>query len=225
MKVIIAARRRNAELGRGSESIQEISVMKNQKLVTLLQVCAIVFAVVGVWPSIASAQDGHSQMMSMHHDMGYQSNSSALIKTVRDATARFQDVSLAKAEGYSLLFGCVSGPDEGAMGMHFVNAEILNSGIIDPRHPQILLYEPQPNGRLKLTGADFLVFASSWDAAHPNDPPQIMGQLFQFFDAPNRFGLPPFYTLHVWAWKSNPNGSFVNWNPKVTCEAFNGQGQ
>lgn len=199
--------------------------MKNQQFVTLLQVCAMAIAVFAAWPSISSAQDGHSQMMLMHHDMGSQSNSSALIKIVRDATARFQDVSVAKAEGYSLLFGCVSGPDEGAMGMHFVNAEILNSGIIDPRHPQILLYEPQPNGQLKLTGADFLVFASSWDAAHPNDPPQIMGQLFQFFDAPNRFGLPPFYTLHVWAWKSNPNGSFVNWNPKVTCEAFNGQGQ
>ena len=48
-----------------------------------------------------------------------------------------------------------------------------------------------------------------------------MGQLFHFFESPNRFGLPPFYTLHVWAWKDNPNGTFTNWNPDVSCDAFN----
>ena len=47
-----------------------------------------------------------------------------------------------------------------------------------------------------------------------------MGQLFHFFDSPNRFGLPPLYPLHVWAWKENPNGAFTNWNPAVSCEAF-----
>ena len=49
-----------------------------------------------------------------------------------------------------------------------------------------------------------------------------MGQLFHFFDSPNRFGLPPFYTLHVWAWKENPNGTFTNWNPNVSCDAYSG---
>ena len=44
-----------------------------------------------------------------------------------------------------------------------------------------------------------------------------MGQLFHYFEAPNRFGLKAFYTLHVWAWKDNPNGAFVNWNPDVSC--------
>jgi hypothetical protein len=33
--------------------------------------------------------------------------------------------------------------------------------------------------------------------------------------------LPAFYTLHVWAWKNNRNGTFVNWNPDVSCDAFN----
>ena len=47
-----------------------------------------------------------------------------------------------------------------------------------------------------------------------------MGQLFHLFESPNRFGLPAFYTLHVWAWKENPNGAFINWNPNVSCEAF-----
>ena len=34
-----------------------------------------------------------------------------------------------------------------------------------------------------------------------------------------------FYTLHVWAWKDNPNGSLVNWHPKVSCESYRAPGQ
>ena len=47
-----------------------------------------------------------------------------------------------------------------------------------------------------------------------------MGQLFQFVDAPNRFRLNPFYELHVWAWRDNPHGSFVDWNTNVTCDGY-----
>jgi len=25
----------------------------------------------------------------------------------------------------------------------------------------------------------------------------------------------------VWAWKDNPNGTFANWNPNVSCDVFN----
>jgi hypothetical protein len=32
--------------------------------------------------------------------------------------------------------------------------------------------------------------------------------------------LPPFYTLHVWAWKENPAGTFVNWHTNVSCDSF-----
>jgi len=41
---------------------------------------------------------------------------------------------------------------------------------------------------------------------------------FQFVDAPNRFNLPPFFELHVWAWRDNPQGAFVDWNNRVSCE-------
>jgi len=26
------------------------------------------------------------------------------------------------------------------------------------------------------------------------------------------------FELHVWAWRENPNGAFVDWNNRVTCE-------
>ena len=66
--------------------------------------------------------------------------------------------------------------------------------------------------------------AAEWDAnpKHKGAPPELLGQLFHYFDSPNRFKLNPFYTLHVWAWKDNPNGTFANWNPNVSCDAFVG---
>src|SRR5262245_28688454 len=145
-----------------------------------------------------------------------------LVRTVRDATRRFRDVNVAMAEGYQLLFGCVSGPDDGAMGLHYVNLELVADGVLDPRRPEIVIYEPLPNGGRKLIGADFLVFADAWHATHTNTP-ELGGQLMHLFESPNRFGLPAFYTLHVWAWKPNPTGAFVNWHSDVSCENFDGQ--
>lgn len=150
-----------------------------------------------------------------------------LLAAVRDATQRYQDVNAAIADGYTLMFGCVTGPDVGAMGLHYVNMKIVqdtSNGIapLDAARPQIVIYEPTANGGVRLIGADFLVLAQGWNLNHPGGAPQLMGQLFQFFDAPNRFGLPPFYTLHVWAWKDNPSGAFVNWHPHVSCATFAG---
>jgi hypothetical protein len=142
---------------------------------------------------------------------------------VREATERFKDVSVAEGEGYGQLFGCVTGPDWGAMGLHYVNLPLVGDGELDASRPEIVIYEPLPNGKLRITGADFLVFAADWDRKHPGETPQLMGQLFHLFESPNRFGLPPFYTLHVWAWKDNPNGAFVNWHPNVSCDRFGTQ--
>jgi len=171
--------------------------------------------------SRAVAQDGHSHSGAQQDEMTaeQQSKANALVKIVRASTERFKDVKVAMAEGYALQFGCVSGPDEGAMGLHYVNGNIVNSGVIDPTRPQIVIYEAMPDGSLKLIGADFLVIADAWNKSH-SGPPEMMGQFFHLFDAPNRFGLPAFYTLHVWAWKQNPKGAFTNWHPNVSCAPF-----
>lgn len=184
-----------------------------------------VLTIMSARPTLALAQDDHAHAMpSAHRELtaDQKKQESDLVAIVRDATARFQDVAVAQAEGYALQFGCVSGSDAGAMGLHFVNADLVNKGELDAAHPQIVLYEALSSGRLQLTGADYLVLADAWNATHAG-PPELGGQLFHLFDAPNRFALPAFYTLHVWAWKENPNGTFVNWNPNVSCDAFNGQ--
>jgi hypothetical protein len=142
-----------------------------------------------------------------------------LVRTVREVTRKYLNVAAAEADGYALMFGCVSGAEWGAMGLHYVNLGLVLDGQLDPARPEIVIYEPQPNGTLKLVGADYLVFAEAWHQANA-DTPKLMGQLMHLFESPNRYGLPAFYTLHVWAWRDNPNGSFVNWHPQVSCDAF-----
>ena len=180
-----------------------------------------------VCSSRALAQDDHSHTPTAEqHDMTpeQRDKAGALIRIVRESTERFKDVAAAEAEGYALQFGCVTGPDAGAMGLHYVNSDLVNKGLLDATRPQIVIYEPKPGGGLKLIGADYLLIAAAWDAKHKS-PPELMGQLFHYWESPNRFGLPAFYTLHVWAWKDNPNGAFVNWHPHVSCQSFAGQNQ
>lgn len=144
----------------------------------------------------------------------------SLPETVRQATAQFKDVQQAQAAGYALLHGCVSGPQDGAMGIHFANGGLVGDGELDAQHPEALLYEPK-KGQLQLVGVEYIVIAADWDAKHQT-PPVLMGQLFNYSGAPNRFGIPAFYELHVWAWKGNPDGIFSDWNRKVSCEEFVG---
>jgi hypothetical protein len=201
------------------------SHMKALQFATQFQFFKISLILISAWPLRALAQDSHSHTTQQQQELTpeQQSQQSALLKIVREPTARFQDVRMAESEGYRLEFGCVSGPDSGAMGLHSVNDTLVGNGIVDATRPQIVLYKAQPNGDLKLTGADYLVLASPWDAKHSGKPPELMGQISHYFESPNRFGLPAFYTLHGWAWKANPNGAFVNWHPHVSCQSFVGQ--
>ena len=186
-----------------------------------LFVCSIigVLVLIGVASRQLRAQETATAPTAQHHAPAADN---ALVKVVKESTARFHDVAVAVAEGYHLLFGCVSGPDSGAMGLHYVHLALVGDGELDPTKPEIVIYEPTRSGKLKLVGADFLVFAEAWDKKGVGTP-QLMGQLLHLFESPNRFGLPTFYTLHVWAWKENPTGMFVNWHAKISCEGFGGQ--
>ena len=183
-------------------------------VVKSMLVCAAALALGAMPSSRALAGTDNEQASAKYHGQA-----AGLIKAVREATERFKDVGVAEAEGYSLMFGCVSGPDSGAMGLHYVNLPLVLDGVLDPSKPEIIIYEPLPNGRLKMTGADFLVFAADWHKSNAATP-ELQGQLLHLFESPNRFGLPNFYTLHVWAWKENPTGTFSNWHSNVSCDAF-----
>lgn len=139
-----------------------------------------------------------------------QETASPLIDAVKAATEKYQDAAAATADGYAPM-PCVSGPAGGAMGVHFVNVGYLEDGAIDVAKPEALMYEPRPDGTLELLGVEFITFTG---------PTVLQGHLFHFVNAPNRYGLDPFFELHVWAWRANPSGTFADFNPDVSCDAM-----
>jgi hypothetical protein len=148
---------------------------------------------------------------------GHASQAPGLVQQVRDATSDFRDVDLAIVAGYRSLGACVSGPEEGAMGIHY-GGPFTNDGVLRADQPDLLLYEMR-GGVLRLVGVEYLQEVAGWTGP----PPVLAGQQFQFVDAPNRYGLGAFYELHVWAWKNNPDGTFADWNPKVSCDEYPGE--
>ena len=150
------------------------------------------------------------------HDAHGNSAPAKLVQTVRTATMQFANVNAATAAGYQPLFGCVSGPDQGAMGIHYINLALYADGKLDATKPEALIYEPS-NGGLTLVGVEYIVDAATW-LSQNSAPPMLEGQAFQLVNSPNRYGLPAFFELHVWAWRDSPNGAFVDWNTRVSCE-------
>lgn len=141
-----------------------------------------------------------------------------LVRVVREATTSLRDVQGAETAGYVLASGCVSGPEEGAMGVHYVNEPLVSDGLLEADKPEALVFEPR-NGALHLAAVEYIVIAEQWDAANDH-PPVLQGQHFHYVPAPNRSGLPAYYELHVWAWKKNSRGTFADWNPRVSCDTY-----
>lgn len=177
---------------------------------------ALLFSLAAAVPLLAqdgAATDNSGNGHSTHQD----AVPAKLVQLVREATRKFLDVNAATAAGYAPFLGCVTGQDHGAMGVHYVNGTLLSAGEIEASHPQALIYEPSKEGKMRLVGVEFIVFAEPWLTKNNNTPPVLEGQVFQYVDSPNRFNIPAFFELHVWAWRDNPQGAFVDWNNHVTC--------
>lgn len=147
----------------------------------------------------------------------------ALVAQARRATAAFHDIRNAFAAGYGPTpvidvqgNACIEQPGLGAMGIHFANGNLFTA-YLDARQPQVLMYEPRPDGSLRLVGAEYLVIKATWDGVFPGTTPRLYGEDFHLVAAGNRYGLPDFYALHVWMWQPNRNGLFNDWNPEVRC--------
>jgi len=165
--------------------------------------------------SLAGAQSSVRSSIDPHSGHGGSTTDQSLAARVREATAIYRDINQAIAAGYAQFGGCVSGPEVGAMGVHFVNGALVD-GTLQVEHPEALIYEIK-NGVARLVGVEFITPAPAWDAQN-EDLPVLAGHHLQYFGSPNRYRLPALYELHVWAWRDNPNGAYVDWNPRVSCD-------
>jgi hypothetical protein len=132
------------------------------------------------------------------------------LATIRRVTAPFHDFGVAGHAGWSAkITSCLVDPGgAGGMGFHFGNTNLID-GTAQVDKPQLLLYEPDQNGRMNLLAVEYIIPYSFAPSDGP--PPVLLGQQFLRFDA---FGV---WGLHAWVWKDNPSGIFAPWNPRVTC--------
>jgi hypothetical protein len=143
----------------------------------------------------------------------------------KNATTQFKSVTLAKKAGYGLLkdkngISCIAMdamPGMGAMGVHYAKPALVGDGKLDVDTPEALVYQPRAGGKLSLAALEYVVLKKDWDKKY-NNRPVMFGHTFNLTLAGNRFGLPAFYSLHVWLFKKNPSGQFSMWNPLVKCK-------
>ena len=127
---------------------------------------------------------------------------------LRSVTAAFNRFEAAAEAGWGArITDCFSDPQLGGMGYHYGNPALID-GTVDATQPELLLYEPQKNGRLRFVAVEYVVPFTAWTST---EPPQLYGQSFHRNEA---FGL---WVLHVWHMRENSSGIFTDWNPRVSC--------
>lgn len=151
------------------------------------------------------------------------------LTAARAATAQYHNEDKALADGFFSTFECVAVPNLGAMGIHYINPGRMMDISVDPSRPEILLYNRQNDGKMRLIGMEYyapvLSNGAPWFGG-PGSPPPVIDNpapvLFgRSFDGPmpgHGPGQPWHYALHVWAWRNNPYGLFFPFNPKVSCQ-------
>jgi hypothetical protein len=144
------------------------------------------------------------------------------LQAAKSASARYHSVEHALADGYSGAGEpCVVSPGApappGAMGIHFPNQALIRDPAIDPEHPEILLYEPGSDGKLTLTGVEYMKVDADQNLATDGDRPSIFGVPFDGPMPGHNPTMPIHYDLHVWFWRDNPNGMFAPFNSAVSC--------
>jgi hypothetical protein len=140
------------------------------------------------------------------------------LEELRQVTAKFQRFEYADSVGYSTkVTPCWGHHSAGAMGFHYGKMDLFDA-TADLLAPEVVMYEPQTGGFMKLVGMEYIVPIDAWknaghDVNDPNDRPELLGQKF------TQHSFLPIYKLHIWLWRDNPQGTFADWNPKVSCDA------
>ncbi len=98
-------------------------------------------------------------------------------------------------------------PNLGGMGYHYGNTGLID-GKMSFQDPELLLYEPQERGGVRLVAVEYII---PFDQCTGTRPPPMLGQEFKRNETFQLWG------LHVWLWRYNPSGRFADRNPHVHC--------
>jgi hypothetical protein len=141
----------------------------------------------------------------------------ASIAEVRRATAQYHDPAVAVADGFVPTEECAAHPELGGMGLHYLNPARLADPAVIATQPEILLYEPQADGTLRLVGVEWFSADPDQDLSTDGGRPELLGVAFDGPMPGHEPGMPIHFDLHAWIWKHNPAGQFTAWNPAVSC--------
>jgi hypothetical protein len=187
----------------------------------------------------AAALDGSSQEASLGAvTLRSDPSLGPELAEVQRATAAFHVVERAIEAGYAdpMSGQCDTSP-AGVMGIHSGNPTLIQNQALDPARPEVLLYLPKNGGGFRLIGVEYIQpvllrnpetnLVAPWLDPSPWPPnyivvtptPQLFGQTFQGPMPGHVPGMPWHWDLHVWVWANNPNGTFAQWNPALTCLA------
>lgn len=156
------------------------------------------------------------QMAAFLHRFSTQSGGGATdpaLAAANLATAAYQDVEEAVADGYASTLGpgqgslgCFEDPTKGGMGVHYLKASLLDA-TLDPKTPEALVYEMDNDGAIAgLVAHEYIVPVAAWAGG---EPPMVFGRHL------HQHPVLPLFVLHTWIWKDNPSGFFEDFNPKV----------
>ncbi len=150
-----------------------------------------------------------AEFVTAVHDDCHSKTCRQSLAAARKATAKYHNIHKAMEDGFVQVSPCVSDPALGTMGFHYANLERVLDPAVTPGEPEVLLYLPDENGRLRLVAVEYVV-----PIGMVPDPPVLFEQEFHTDGPP----LDQF-SLHVWLWRSNPSGIFAPFNPKLSCPA------
>lgn len=122
------------------------------------------------------------------------------LQQAKIATAKYNNFDNAIADGYVDINVIV--PE---MGYHFLRMDNLNA-TFEFAKPEILVYNKEENGRMKLVAVEYAVPI----AASANAPAGFSGDndVWSVYQG-------VLWTLHAWLWEYNPEGVFNPTNPLI----------
>jgi len=161
-----------------------------------------------------AAQRGEAQKQGMTPEL----------ESVRKLLDKYKDPIVAVHDGFYSSVACISYPNGGgegamrypvgAMGVHFINMGNVGP-TLDPAKPQVLIYEPNGD-KLTLVAAEWFMPTEVAGGKSPTVFGQQLGGPMEGHQPVMPAGLHH-YDLHVWLWKTNPEGVFSPTNPAVKC--------